>query len=81
MSKQLPPNVYKCRNATYYAFFIIEDVEVRINYKIADDWWFGTKPHGIGWVSLTDEEVEKMVEKYSLRDHVKIRRKNESSVE
>ena len=81
MSKQLPPNVYRYRNVTYYAFFIREVVEFQITYNIKHGWWFGVKPDATGWVSLTDEEVEKMVEKYSLRDHVKIRRKNESSVE
>lgn len=78
MANPLPPNVTKYRNRTHYYFFIQEDVELTICYTIGADWWTGDKPDGYDRRhSFTDEEIEKIIEKYSLRDHVKVKRKKE----
>lgn len=78
MANPLPPNVTKYRNRTHYYFFIQEDVELTICCDIGGYWWTGDKPDGDDRChSFTDEEIEEIIEKYSLRDYVKVKRKKE----
>lgn len=73
----MTPNITRYRNRTYYIFFIEDGLDTQLYYKIASNTWFGTK--GGEYISYTDEEIAEMVEKYSLRDHIKTGRKNAST--